>query len=90
MDVTWIRRTRIAGDTFNGFDVPLGEESERYHLRVLQAGEVVRSVSVSEPAWTYTAADQTADGVVGVFEIKVAQISAVYGPGLYRRVSVAV
>lgn len=86
----WIRRTRINGDTWDGIEVPLGEEAERYLVRVMQAGAVVREVIVAIPNWTYIVADQAADAVAGLVEIQVAQISATYGPGLFGRLAVAV
>ena len=81
----WIRRTRIDGDPWEGPEVPLGEESESYLLRVMQGGEVRREVLRAAPAWTYSATDQAADGVGGDFALEVAQVSAVYGPGLFAR-----
>ncbi|HID66950.1 MAG TPA: host specificity protein, partial [Roseibacterium sp.] len=36
-DVTWIRRSRIDADSWEGTDVPLGEASEQYVLRVTDA-----------------------------------------------------
>ena len=35
----WIRRGRIDGDTWEGVDISLGEESEQYRLRVLRDGQ---------------------------------------------------
>ncbi|MCH2163111.1 MAG: hypothetical protein MK098_00430 [Marinovum sp.] len=35
LNLKWIRRTRIDGDSWEGFDVPLGEEAERYLVRIL-------------------------------------------------------
>ncbi len=78
----WIRRTRIDGDTWDTPEVPLGEESESYMIRISQADEVLREVIVEEPAWVYTLSEQAADGVSGSFDISVAQISATYGAGL--------
>ncbi|WP_370241330.1 baseplate multidomain protein megatron [Pararhodobacter marinus] len=87
--LTWIRRTRLNGDSWIGPDVPLNEETERYTLRIRAAGEVVREEPLSAPAFTYTAADRTADGVSGVFTVEVAQVSALYGNGLWAVLSVA-
>ena len=89
VDVTWIRRTRIEGDNWDVPEVPLGEERERYLVRVMQGGAVLREEIVSDPSWHYDAAAQARDGVTGTFEVAVAQISAVYGPGLSEAVTVA-
>src|SRR5690606_23281057 len=39
--VSWVRRTRIGGDGWDGADVPLGEESESYLLRLLRDGSLL-------------------------------------------------
>lgn len=84
----WIRRTRINGDSWDVPEVPLGEENESYLVRVLQGGSVIREITVNTPAWTYTNAAQIADGLGPDFELSVAQISATYGAGLEKRMSV--
>ncbi len=86
----WVRRTRIDGDSWQSAEVPLGEDSEAYLLRVLNGGAIVREVSVSAPSWTYSAAQQAADGLVAPFDVAVAQMSASFGPGLFRRLTVTV
>ncbi len=88
--VSWIRRTRIDGDSWQSAEVPLGEESERYLLRVTNGAGIAREVTLSAPNWTYTAVDQAADGVVAPFTVEVAQVSASFGPGLFRRLTVTV
>jgi hypothetical protein len=85
----WIRRTRIEGDDWDLADVPLGEDSESYTLRVLQAGQVVREETVEAPTFTYAAADRQSDGVTGPFQVSVAQNSARFGPGPFRTLDVA-
>ncbi|WP_288928624.1 glycoside hydrolase/phage tail family protein [uncultured Maritimibacter sp.] len=86
--VTWVRRTRIDGDSWQGVEVPLGEESESYVLRVIDGGSVKREVVVTSAAWTYSAAMQAADGVTAPFEIEVAQVSQSFGPGPGARIVV--
>ena len=78
---SWIRRTRIDGDGWDGGDVPLGEEREAYRVRVTDGGTVLREVEVTSTGWTYTAAQQAADAPGAAAEIAVAQISARYGAG---------
>ena len=77
----WIRRTRINGDGWTEFDVPLAEESEQYQLRILQNGVVLREELVDRASWTYTAQMRAADGAAGPALISVAQVSALYGAG---------
>lgn len=87
--VTWTRRSRIDGDSWQGLDVPLGEESERYLVRVLRNGALLRQAETREPIWTYLGADRAVDGADEPITIEVAQISTSFGPGLPRRLSLA-
>ncbi len=80
LDVTWIRRTRIGGDSWDGEDVPLSEAYERYAVRVFVDGVQKRQVTVPSPNWTYTSGMQAADGA-GETRFDVAQISDVFGEG---------
>jgi hypothetical protein len=63
---TFKRRTRLA-DRFGGplgDSVPLGEDSESYEIDIVAAGSpdtVLRTLSVTEQEFTYTAAQQTTD-----------------------------
>ncbi len=85
----WVRRTRIDGDGWRGTDVPLGEATEAYLVRVEQAGAVVHEATVAEPFWTFRAAMRADAGIDGAFTIAVAQLSDRFGPGPFARVSVA-
>ena len=85
----WIRRTRIDGDDWNVPEVPLGEESETYLIRIEQNGSVLRELMVAEPTWFYDSASQVADGISGAFEFRVAQVSTRYGPGLFVTLSMS-
>lgn len=63
--VTWVRRSRIAGDLRDGSDdIPLAEDSEAYDLVVLN-GEgsttEVRSIAVTSESAVYTSANQSTD-----------------------------
>jgi hypothetical protein len=82
----WTRRTRIDGDTWQGTDVPLGEEQEAYLLRVVRGGLVVREATVGVPRFLYTAADQAADDRDGPLAFEVAQLSVRFGPGPFERI----
>lgn len=78
---SWVRRSRISADSWDGLDVPLGEEGESYLLRVMEGAQIRREVTLSAPFWTYSAADQVTDGGAAGKRIEVAQISAIVGPG---------
>ena len=88
-DLSWIRRTRIGGDVWDVPEVPLGEESESYLVRVYQNGSLRRELTVAGAAWAYVSADRAADGVAAPFDVAVAQISARYGAGPTGRLHVA-
>ncbi len=87
-EATWVRRTRLDGDDWSGLDVPLGEETESYLVRVHSGGTVIREDLSTQPRWTYSTAMRIADGVTGAFEIEVAQVSAIFGPGATARATV--
>ncbi|MBO9444710.1 glycoside hydrolase/phage tail family protein [Ruegeria sp. R14_0] len=79
--ISWVRRTRLDGDSWEGLDVPLGEETESYLLRIRVNGGVVREQILSESRWTYLSEMKVADGATGSFTVEVAQVSASFGPG---------
>ena len=85
---SWIRRTRVDGDSWLLAEVPLGEAAESYRVRVTSAGTLRREVTVTSPGWTYTSADQTADGVGASFGVEVAQMSDRVGPGHLARIEI--
>ncbi len=85
----WIRRTRIDGDSWASVEVPLGESTETYVVRVLAGRAVLREETVTAPTWRYTAAMQAADGAVAPFTFAVAQSSASFGAGPFRALEVA-
>jgi hypothetical protein len=86
--LSWIRRTRIEGDSWQAVEVPLGEETEAYVLRILQGAVLRAEYPVGQPSFAYTATLQAVDGVVGAFRAEVAQVSARFGPGPFRSVEV--
>ncbi|WP_146587341.1 baseplate multidomain protein megatron [Puniceibacterium confluentis] len=88
LQVSWVRRTRIDGDSWDLDEVPLGEESERYLVRILQNDTVIREAQTTSPAWIYSAAMRSADAVAGDFRIAVAQVSARFGPGPFEAVTI--
>ena len=82
----WVRRTRTGGDNWAATDVPIGENAEAYLVRVKSAGVVVREESVNAPTWTYTSAARAGDGVTAPFDVEVAQVSDLFGPGIFARI----
>lgn len=84
--IHWIRRTRVDGDTWLGVDVPLGEEAERYHLRVLAEDMVIREFNPSAARLVYARADQLVDLAPAKLAFEVAQVSDRFGSGSYERI----
>ena len=83
--VGWTRRTRVGGDGWEGWDVPLGEAAERYVVRLMRGATRLYEWTVAEPR--HEIPQQTWDSVraEGAFTIEVAQLSDVYGPGPFVR-----
>ncbi len=79
--ITWVRRTRLGGDSWEGPEVPLGEDAERYRLRIFSGATLLREVETAAPAHLYTAAERAADGAVGPLTLRVAQLSSITGSG---------
>ena len=86
--LSWIRRTRIDGDSWQSIEVPLSEEKEYYTVRVVKDNSIVRDLVVSEPSWTYTQAMQLGDAISTPFLIKVAQNSITFGTGPFKSISI--
>jgi hypothetical protein len=90
--LSWIRRTRVGGDSWAGEDAPLGEASERYRVEIRRAdtGALIRTAETASPAFTYEAAMQAADfaGPAPALTLRVAQLSDAVGPGDWAVVGV--
>lgn len=93
LEIGWVRRSRaLSADSWAAAEVPLGEESEAYQLEVLDGASVKRRLQVGAPRAIYSAADQTADwgallGPGNTLTVRIAQLSALYGPGAPRTVT---
>lgn len=86
--IRWIRRSRIDADTWDGPDVPLGEASEQYILRVQDGTALRREVLLSTPMFTYTDAMRASDGTLSDYFIEVAQVSERFGAGPFARIQI--
>ncbi len=84
--LSWKRRTREGGDSWQGIEVPLAEETEAYEVDIMDGGIVKRTFTASSPTTTYTAAQQTADfgAPRSTYAVRVYQMSASYGRGTAR------
>lgn len=81
ISLSWIRRTRIDGDPWTETEVPLGEDRERYVVRVRQGANLLRETEVTSPGWGYSPSDQALDGAASGAVVEVAQVSDRFGPG---------
>lgn len=70
--IHWVRRSRHGWSWIDGSDTALAEETELYQLR-LSAAAATRSLTVAEPSYFHSAADQVGDGG-GPLTIEIAQI----------------
>lgn len=86
IDIRWIRRTRRDGDSWVLPEVPIGEMQEAYVLQISAGGTLRREVSVNTPFWSYSQADQLADGITMPLVLEVAQISDRIGAGHKARI----
>jgi hypothetical protein len=88
--LSWIRRTRIGGDSWEQPDVPLGEDSEAYEIDIFDGASVVRTLQAATPQATYTLTQQTADfgGQQWSLTVAVYQMSTVFGRGIGRAATV--
>ncbi len=87
LTLSWVRRTRIGGDSWEQEEVPLAEDTERYEIDILSGSVIKRTLTATGPAALYTAAQQTADfGAAPALPLAVAvyQLSTIFGRGTAR------
>jgi len=84
--ISWVRRTRTGGDSWEAPEVGLGEDAESYEVDILDGEAVVRTLASTSPAVTYTAAQQTVDfgSPQPSYDVRIHQMSASYGRGTPR------
>jgi hypothetical protein len=80
---SFVRRARTGGDSFDLFEVPLGEDREEYRFEILNGASVVRVFTLVNPEVLYASAHELADfgAAQGTVRIRVRQISQQVGPG---------
>jgi len=91
LNLSWIRRTRIGGDSWEAAEVALGEAVEAYEVDIVDVnGTAVRTLAVSEPSAAYSAAQQIADfgSVPAALRCRIYQMSATAGRGKPRELEV--
>ncbi|MCI4589837.1 hypothetical protein MOK15_07005 [Sphingobium sp. BYY-5] len=84
--IGWTRRSRNGWRWLSGGDVPLGEESERYVVQVMDGAHVVRRAETVAPGWTYAGPMMAADGMAGrTLTVEVRQVGT-YATGRPGRI----
>jgi hypothetical protein len=81
--LSWMRRSRADADSWAPEDAPLEHQPEAYSVTIHDGLTLKRSIEATNPEVVYSLAEQTADfgGPAHGFVWKVAQRSAVFGPG---------
>ena len=88
--LSWVRRTRIGGDSWEPAEVPLAEDSERYEVDIMSGATVKRTIAATVPGVTYTQAQQVLDfgSVQPSYAVNIYQLSTLYGRGSAKSASV--
>ena len=85
LTINWTRRTRVGGAWLNGTGtVPLSEDAELYQVDIVSGMTVLRTLTgLWAPTATYSAADQTTDGLTpgNPVNVQIFQLSAEVGRG---------
>ncbi|MCB8836090.1 glycoside hydrolase/phage tail family protein [Aurantimonas sp. VKM B-3413] len=87
LTLSWIRRTRTGGDSWETLDVPLGEERELYRIDMRDGGGTVLTREAQTATVTITADEQIAafGALPASVTVDLAQMSPVWGAGTARR-----
>lgn len=81
--IRFTRRTRINGDGWEGADVPLAEDFERYRISILnERQDVVRQIETDTPSCLYTNELTDFSGAQTSLRLRIAQLSRIAGEGL--------
>ena len=90
LTISWVRRSRVDAEWRDGVDIPLGEESERYEVEIMDGSTAVRTIAATSPTASYSATEQTTDfgSPQSSVAVKVYQLSAVVGRGYATSASI--
>ncbi len=84
LNINWIRRTRIGGDSWDTIEPPVSEDFERYEVDILADDErVLRTLQSETTTATYAAAEQTEDfgAPRAAISVRIFQLSSLFGRG---------
>ena len=87
LTIGWTRRSRLFQPGLGYGDPPLGEETEAYEVDIIVGGVAVRTIAASSASASYSAANQTTDGITpgNPVTVDVYQLSVSRGRGHARR-----
>lgn len=90
LDISWVRRARTGGDSWEIAEVPLDEPSEDYEVDIIDGEAVVRTLATTTPSVTYAAALQISDfgTLPGSITCRVFQVSESMGRGTGRTATI--
>jgi hypothetical protein len=90
--LSFIRRTRRDGDSWEAEEVPLGETAERYEVDILDGAAVKRVLQTTAMQVLYPSADEIADfgAPLTALTVRVAQMSALVGRGYLAEATLVV
>jgi hypothetical protein len=88
--ISWVRCARVGGDSWGPGEPPLGFPAESYVLEILDAGDPIRTETVSIPSFVYSSAVQTVDfgALPGLLHIRVAQMGESGATGLNAELTI--
>ena len=86
--IGWTRRSRNGWRWTSGTDVPLGEDRERYELRLWAGAIELRRIVTDQSVWTYDAATVAEDMGAGDLAVEVRQVGS-YALGRAARIILA-
>ncbi len=90
IQIDWIRRTRIDGDSWEASEAPVGEAELRYQLRIWKNSQLLIDQVVFDSSIVFDASDVVGEEAIQTVLIEVAQISDEFGPGPFERISIEV
>lgn len=87
LTVSWKRRSRIRQPGLGNGPLALGENAPAYEVDIIVSGNAVRTIAGSSESVSYSAAEQSADGITpgNPVTVDVYQISDSRGRGIPRR-----
>ncbi|MDA8653974.1 hypothetical protein N9M50_02445 [Alphaproteobacteria bacterium] len=86
--LSWVRCSRFGGDDFESADIPIGETQEQYRLIIYADGQQIRVHKGSVCAWSYSAADISADRhaypLASRWTVSISQLSSLTDTGFEK------